>query len=922
MSVVDIYKNDKLNSFNICDDFYNYAKRYFIKYSINERSEREIELSISNPSFAWMSIMYNYTNKKIQSYIEINTFLEENQKVRLRENIKKYSNYVNNKQNLLTKFKNSTKEQKIITNKLNYHQNIVFKCSDESFVSTISKKYKCNFYFVNSVSICNEYFKAEMRVRTQLDTKSDIDNDLLISYFHSENINRTIDFEIELNTKLLELDEKKFKEKFLSIFQFSVGSPVSNFTLSFGNIPTVQIKTEMIDIGDFLALDNKSKYLVTKKVDGETKFFHVKNGKCHIVNNNILLEIDCNIPKKYEIIGIGEFIYLNGKRTIIPFFFTTIKKKDDNLPFTTRLKSFEIFSDILKDAHPDTSDLSEYKSRIKSKQSDNRMVIFKQKEFMLCEGSINDFIKTVHEMYNKNSTYNTDGIIIIDDSVINPDHVIDFKLKKSNTVDVYTTFTLPSKSDETSTMNFSFILAAKNNSTKTWIYKELFSSKKSSTKDFFYDANLSMFVYKPGTTFQVYPVVFISEYDIEVDTFTPRLDKTNKMFKPRRDRALTYFGNNQKVVIKSMILHKFRLNLTDTVFNALAEMDDKDLIKFGKDYRENVKEKCEEQFGILYSLPQQEVFEDSQPKSKEIDNLIEPLNVDKNWYKENDNTRSELNIISNWNKTLGLYIAAGTFVNNIRYKRLFSIYCGKGGDMGKFVTHGITEVVGIDPDTRALSIFKDRHREYTRQKNKIFNLTTIDLSLENKNFIKIVQEKVGTKTYDLIDFQLGIHFSFCKELEEQIGKIFQTLANKNNIIKTKIVISTNDKDNINKILSEKKTKSYNFKINENFSYNISLKTDNTIGIFYSASMKEEMVEYLIDKKYFIEFMERYGFELCSTWTFDEKMEDISIIEGLASNYTRDSSKRFLQDVKKIDIKLFDLQQIASTYRYYIFESKY
>lgn len=926
-SVSNIYKHNELNSLEIAKSFYDYASSCFEPYSVNKKSVREIELSIAYPPLYWMSIMFNNSKKVTKSYIEINTKLKESSqtKIRIRKDISSFSHYINNKREMSEIFKRETKEMKIQNHLHKYHNNITFKNSSESFIPSINniEVRPLSFIYVNSVSISNSYFRAEIRIRSNLRTSNENNNDLIMSYFQNKNISRSIDLEIELNNTLTSLNKDDFINKFLSIFRFVVGSSSTDFNLYFGdntdNLGS-PIKTEMVNIAEVIKMPFKD-MLITKKLDGKTKQFHVKNSKCIIINNGILLELETNIVKNYELVGIGEYIINDGERCIIPFFFEIIKKDDIDIPFSTRLESFNIFEkQVLKQEKVVTN--QEYLSHLK--KDSKFSIVFQSKEFYNSHTTQNEFIDNVYNIYNKIYNLPTDGVVIIPNNVIARSEVVDYKFKKNNTIDLHTSLTLGSKNNNS--IDFSFSLFAYSQKNKEWTTEELFSNTISSSTELYYDNNSSMIVFKNQDISELYPVFFISEYSMDGDTFKPRLDKTSLMFSPpiitknNRPRR-PYSGNSPKVIMHSFVLHKYKMNFTLDMFNSIREYTPERLLEYANETDKYIQDMIKEE---TRSLQKNEDYPSSvssylTPQVGLDDYIIEPLNTTKTWYKEKTNVRTSLNHFSNWNKTIGLYLAIGTFVTKQKYKSVFSIYCGKGGDMGKFVSQGITNVVGIDPDKRALSVFQDRLKTYSRDTTKVFDLTTIALSLENKDFLRIIQEKTGPATYDLIDCQLGIHFSFNKATEEHIGTILRNLVNKNKPIKTRMVISTNDKTNIMKAFESRKSDVVVFKIDDKNSYTISKKNEEQIGVFYDASMGEEMIEYLIDKEYFTDYMDKLGFELHQTWGFNEMIQDPEMYKKLSERYERKSSKAFLDVLFKQERKNNELIELLSIFRYYIFE---
>lgn len=918
---MDIYKKKHLYSKTLGDAFYTYAKKNFVPFHINNKKTREIELVFKNPSFVWFSILFNYKEKEIKSYIEIKKDNSKELKTRIRKDINSFSFYINNKKELIDLFNSSTQEAKYLINIEDYGENFIFKTADETNSMVVqASNSKLQFLYVNSISLKNSYFKIEARMRTVLETEDIRSNDLIMSYFQGSNDKRYIDVEIELNQELKELNEKEFKEKFHNILCFGVSGSPLGFYFYFDPSPIYQIRTNLINISELLEKDYSS-VLVTKKIDGEPKNFYVKNSICYVVNNYVLVELETNIPNEYEFSGIGEYLILDGKRMIYPFWFQEIKKNDNLISFKTRLESFQYFKKILKETGKIAKN-SEFKS-ILSKH-EKMGIIFDYKEYLGPFSSKKEYMEACYKLYTSISVFPTDGIIIVDNNIMTKEDIVDFKFKQHNTIDTYTVFTLPDKIDDsTSSLVFNFNLYLKtrdrnlNKDVKT--FYPLYKIKQSNSPLFYYDNVLSMLVYKKNIL-EVYPVTFISELNItDNKKFIPRLDKTSKMFNKNK-----YYGNNPIVIINSMVVHKYKFNITQTFFKSLLELEEEELEKYILETKRQIKDKVKQELDIVRynKINDSEAYSDEE--EEEPDNIIQPLNINKNWYKEesNLNSRSSLNHLSNLNKTIGLNLAISPFLNNRTYKSVFSIYCGRGGDMGKFVTQGIKFLVGVDPDKNALNQFVKRHKSYSETKNKIFNLTTIQLSLEDKNFLLKVNKKTGLMTYDVIDCQLGIHFSFNRETEDHIGEILTELANKNKLPKTKLLISTNDKDNIMKLFTKRNTDVLTLNIDEKNTYIITKKSNDKISVFYQASMNEAMEEFLIDKNYFIAFLENIGFKLIQTWNFNEVIEKPEIYESLFHNYERTSSKNFMSILKDIDINSYDLNDLLSIFRYYIFEYKF
>jgi hypothetical protein len=912
-NIEEIFANNNILSIQkLSDEFYEFTKKNFIPYDINSKETNEIELILLYPTINIFSNLYNYEASMKNSYIELKNVINKQSKTRLRKNINEFDLYINSKNNILDVYKNESWEFK-----KNYEIDIrkthIFSYSKESKISfNPNQIVNLQYYFINSIKLYNTYFKVEIRLRTLLNTNEKTDNNLLLSYFNKNNTKRTLDIEIEFNSKLQELNKKQFKAEFIKILQYTFGVSNPNFYFCYDNL-AVNLKTNMINILDLLKLDYKD-CLITKKIDGEHVQFYIKNKMCYIIKYNIILELNCNILKDYEVSGAGELVYIKGKRYLIPFHIDKIIEKNKVLNYQTKLDFLTVLEKIIIDT---SFNNLEQKETVEFNEILDIIILTKkfygpyqtQKEFL------NNFLNCI----NKVDIYPEDGIIITKNTEINTEKLIDYKFKLINTIDLYTNLNIyKPKQNNLLRFDLSFIGIQKNKKEKQ-IY-DLYSVYIAITNNFYYDYNLSMIIYTQNNFKMVLPLVFISEYYIDENYFKPRLDKTNKLYKKNK-----YYGNGLEVILKCRVIHLYKLyydiNTLKNIFNQT------NLDKFIETLETKIKEYTTKESKAIFNISEkndgieEEIEEDNNPKKF----LVEPLNFNKTWYKPNNNNenRSSLNILTNLNKTYGLLFGIGNIINKQNYKTLVSIYCGKGGDLGKFVHNDISEVLGIDPNPDVLKIFEERRKTILKERVKIFNLTTIALHLEELDFIEKVHKKIGmNKTFDVIDIQLGIHFSLNKVTEDHIMKILYAFVNKNKEPKTRVLISTNDKDNIIKLHEYYKVpigEQLNINFDKNYVYQITCKPKNKVEIFYPPSMNEPNEEYLMSKKYLIKLFEKHNYSLINTWSFDEIIQEQEIFNQLYQHYKRNSTKLFLMNIKDIDLKNENLINIMKIFRYYIFE---
>lgn len=918
--IEEIFINKNIISIQkICDEFYEFTKKNFIPYNINLKETHEIELILLNPTINIFTNLYNYNVSNKNSYIEVKNIINKQLKTRLRKNINEFDLYINNKNNILDLFKNETWNlKKNIVKEENI--NHIFTYSKESKVSFNSNQIvKLQYYFINSIQLRNNYFKAEIRLRTLLNTSQESDNNLLLSYFNKNNTKRILDIEIEVNPRIDKLDKKEFKSQFIKILQYTYGISNPNFYFCYDQLFS-NLKTNMINILDLLKMDYKN-CLITKKVDGEHVQFYIKNSICYIVKFNIILELNCNILKEYEVSGAGELVYIKKNRYLIPFHIEKIVKNKKIINFKTKVE----YLDLLKKIIVDTSTLNNVKKKSTIQLNEKLDLIIIKKKFYGPYENKKEFLDNFLTCYNKIEFYPVDGIIITKNNEINIESILDYKFKSNNTIDLYTNLNIyKPKQNNLMRFDLSFIGIQKNKKEKQ--IHDLYSINIAISDNLYYDYNLSMIIYKLDDLKMVLPLIFISEYFIDENTFKPRMDKTNKLYQKNK-----YYGNGLDVILKCRVIQLYKLYYDIDVLRNIFKQDN--LNEFIESLEKKINEYMSIETKNIFNLNKTDIeteLETELEVEEKIENknfLIEPLNLNKSWYKPNNNfeKRSALNILTNLNKTYGLLFGIGNMVNTQSYKSILSIYCGKGGDLGKFVHNDISEVVGIDPNPEVLKIFNERRKTILKERVKIFKLTTIPLHLEEIDFLDKIHKKIGiNKTFDVIDIQLGIHFSLNKITENHIMKIFAAFVNKNKEPKTRVLISTNDKDNILKLHEIYNTNlgdPLNIKFDNNFFYQITYKNDKNekIEIFYPPSMNEPNEEYLISKDYLINLFEKHNYSLINTWSFDEIIQEKEIYNQLYQYYKRNSTKNFLMNIKNIDLKNENLINLIKIFRYYIFE---
>lgn len=923
-----------INSNYLINSFWDYTLKNFKPNKLNDTNKTEIELVYNLPSLEMFSTLFNYSNSGTNTYLELacSSSKDKSSKIRYRQPISSFYSYVQyTKTNLITNFLDKTWEEKTTSKIQSLDGKFLLKTATETSKSYDSNEYPkehITFTMVTSVFIKNIYFTAEIKSRTNLFTNSDSNKDIMLSYFKASNLKRYIDFEIEVN-QLPDIEETKFKTLLLKIMQQSFG--VNKDTIYFCFKPLFQdIKTFTIDLADLFNL-NYHDVLIMKKIDGEPKQFYVKNGICYILKNHIMNELVCNIDSSYELCGTGEFFSYNGIRTIIPFYYEFVYHNNKPIIFKSRIESLSFIAKIIKHVEPEDS---EYHRKISIIPNETLGIRFSYKEIIGPFNDLTEFISNFLEFFKKTSAYPTDGVIIAYNTIdtTGKKEIQDYKFKANNTVDLFTNFEIDQrKNDVVKVLKFDLsqsILFETKDKKKIRKFQQLYQVRVAKSEDFCFDEKILMLVQKKNGRSLLFPVVFIAEYFIDQNIFVPRIDKTNKFYENRN-----YFGNPMKSVIKCRVIHNYNLNFDQAMLEKLIIEETPEKIKaFVAELSNKIANYTDIENNLLMNKIKDVKNEEAEERPltstiKEKNYIFPPLNQGLVWYKTKPNKRYSLNVFSNLNKTQGITGTIGKIVNkSYDYSTVFSIYGGKGGDIGKYVINNISFVVAVDPDEHALEVFMNRRNSYSNEKTNIFQLITIPLALEERDFLGTIYSHIGMVTFDVIDIQLGIHFSLTTETEDHIMDIIKTLSNKSSHRPpTKVLISTNDKDEIMDLFTkrgiDKKTTPLRFMIDGFTKYEINYINDKKISIFYPESMDVAMEEYLMSSSYIFDLFKKHGYRLEQSWTFDETVHNEEIYSYLSQKFVRTSSNNFLTMISKIDSSQKDLADLLSIFRYYIFEKE-
>lgn len=177
--------------------------------------------------------------------------------------------------------------------------------------------------------------------------------------------------ELEYIGNVKHFDKDLFRKNLIDCFSLIYGvSNIFNISILKNRMPNI-LKTNFITFKDLLQ-KNETNILITTKVDGEKVEFKVKNGICYMILNNIIYTLKTNINKDIKLVGVGEYVKVENKKVIYPFYIHSINNKI----MRNRQKSLLLFKELIKDnsykisSTKDNNELKVSRDSYEYKQSD------------------------------------------------------------------------------------------------------------------------------------------------------------------------------------------------------------------------------------------------------------------------------------------------------------------------------------------------------------------------------------------------------------------------------------------------------------------------------------------------------------------------------------------------------------------------
>lgn len=862
------------------------VEKYNLFYKKNKelieanKDKTELELTLFKIPVQFFSNIYSYEKSKKSTYyrLQIN---KSSEKKKYRIYIDFNNNYNMNNNAIISSATNNIWNEKtlLMSEDIKSFNNTIgdIKISHEEDSSNYSSSLILNkiaIYFVREISIKTKAFVLRLRLEIPLGNGEKSNSrrlrDILLKPKAYNNFNIACRAEIEYDAS------KPFNpneiERLLSILY---GYDINKVYLS-DNIQKFNLLTRVIPHKELftMAINDLKNVAITPKVDGIECQFIIYNNNTFVYVNSRWINIESNFfwPKqKHFIRGIGEYYIVDestknrhtGNKDIntvsklprlvhklYPFCVEISTKKNNNIHMS-RLESLGYFF-----SHVNTSD--------------TKLLNFDIKKILTNFESEQEFYIQVYNLLNMEFPYKIDGLIVFNTAdswqTNNNTHIIDYKLKLDNTVDLFGTIDIENNilmNGNSIVLNlYKYNLLKRKSVNVDGSYRRpicelsIFKSVKIKVKNenddsdesnnslsyFNFDVDINMIVVKHkenGNKFILIPHCFIAEYSVlynEIIKF--RIDKTNKYY----DR-MEYFGNSSEIVNRSISMHEN---------NQIV----------------SVKE-------LLTAKSIKDLFKDNEPN-------------DVHYYRPdtNDTTSGLLRRFNNFMKTDSIAMAANSMINKKVCSRVLDIDAGKGGDINKLYFMNVKYVFATDIDNNALNIYKERYdRVNANHRGKMFGYSLVKTCIINDDFIDTILKKMNIKrnefnethAFDLVNYQLAIHFYWEK-------KNFSTVLNNIKFFcknKTKIVISTNNGYLIKKYLENTNELSLKIDSKENLYMHIIRAGDNKIRIICEPLTENEgVVENLVFNDELISEFEKHNFKLINVIDFNRYANDIVLFERM------------------------------------------
>jgi SAM-dependent methyltransferase len=684
-----------------------------------------------------------------------------------------------------------------------------------------------------------------------------------------------------------------------------------------------------------------NKYSVTDKADGVRYFLFIVDEIVYLISNNLaVIKTDHKVAAKYNNTLIdGELLYIGKYKKYVFLGFDILFDKGvdvrDKIKLSERYSLLSenvqtIFGSKLENK-PYTGDfdvakVSEFYAKQvkvymddlnKSLKSDKSIFIIKYKFFAFPLGGngceIFNYSNRLWELITKelDCPYTLDGMIMTPLEQKYTKNVreqkfknLKWKPKEMNSIDFYLEY---EKNAQNEILDVFDDIGTKGEKEETLdtVEKELTTTKNNKIAGKVYRiANLFVGKIKNGVE---YPVLFHKDKmgylaHIYITDKEPRDIEGNII----QDKTVVEFAYNNDPLV----------NEADRWIPLRTRFDKTEMVnKYKKKYGNNdeIAEKVWRSILMPIDISDLQIL--GNPKTYEnhlvtmrgkIDvRLIETSRSEDVYYQLKTDLASPQRDFHNWIKSVLIYNYCSKDINNEK-QIVLDIGIGRGGDIMKYYSAKVGELVGIDPDNNGINSATDgAYSRYNNMKRKFPGFTKmtfmvadagIKLNLndqskvanamddKNKQYINTIfgeTEKDKSMKFDIISSQFALHYLFKDE------NTFNNLCeNVNKLLKPNgyFVITTMDGDLVHKELEKKNgliesyytnkegTKKKFFHVQARYDLKSNINKTGIAIDFYNSCFQEEgnsMVEYLITKKFITEeFKKKCNLELVESENFE------------------------------------------------------
>lgn len=658
--------------------------------------------------------------------------------------------------------------------------------------------------FVQGIAFTVYNWKIEFRLKYDLKIGAQVTcNRILSSQYRP-----SMSCEIEFNGKLHEIQESHLEKLYTDVLDLFLQNKASRMLFadkSNSYMKTIFPKSRTIARTHLELLDSEefSNYRVSPKIDGYFAAFHNTDYKCTIMSPECSYIVVYNTSIKDTFMGHAEKISHKGQTILFPFL----------VQFTLD----SITSHVAGGAQHGRFTNLEKLEKILSKQAPAELV-FNMKPILTWTSKEERCQRIVEAlMYDK---FPIDGVVLQD-----PAGLMDYKFKNQdighNTVDMLVVTNI-NNSSYIGRQGITFNLYFPGSNPKVDRLPDT-----NLPEIFKYQANRGYFISAvDGTIYLHYHKLIMECHPLTHEPMKPRFDKTNKFI------LKGYLGNDKSVIDDHVIIEEGAITIAQ-----LRELSNRFDIS---EMKVNAKD-----------LRTQKL-------------LVNDFIVDR--YFSADLGPSVQGIIGNWIKS-NIIFFIHPFIQGLykgRFERLLMIDGGHGADIDKYIQMGnIKHLVLTDPSKKCIEDASKRVKQINEGENKS---QISSVRLEQSSIIYddyLLKSTHGSATYDVIDWQMAIHYSWSIKTKAIIMRKLSKLTHSGSII----IITAIDGVRLRSLISASSSHKV-FKIDNNREVSYRYLDDEKYIFRMTNRMDDDREEFYIDPPDLFETFKEHGYECTVHGTFE------------------------------------------------------